>query len=131
MAGPYVKQGHVSSVVRDHSSVLAHLGGMFGLEPLTARVAAAEDLSELLDQDRLAALDPAPPAEMPAIEVDESTIENECSGAMKREVTDLEKLADTGFFAPGLDQRHRGREILYEIGDALERLNAGRIRRGR
>ncbi len=129
VAGPYVKQGHVSSVVRDHTSVLAHLGGMLGLEPLTARVAAAADLSELIDQDRLAALDPAPPAEMPAIEVDESTIEGECSGA--KELTDIEKLANTGFFAPGLDQRHRGRAMLYEIGDALERLNAGRIRRGR
>ena len=128
VAGPYVKPGHVSSVVRDHSSVLAHLSGMFGLEPLTARAAAAADLSELIDQDRLAARDPATPAEMPAIEIDESTIEQECSG---REPTDLERLADTGFFPPELDQRHRSRELLYEIGDALERLNAGRIRRGR
>jgi len=66
---------------------------------------------------------------MPAIEVDESTIEAECSGA--KELTDLEKLANTGFFPPELDQRHRGRAMLYEIGDALEKLNAGRIRRGR
>jgi phospholipase C len=129
VAGPYVKKGHVSSVVRDHASVLAHLGGMLGLEPLTARVAAAADLSELIDQDRLAALDPEPPGPMPAIEVDESTIEAECSGA--KELTDIEKLANTGFFPPELDQRHRGRAMLYEIGDALEKLNAGRIRRGR
>jgi phospholipase C len=137
VAGPYVKPGHVSSVVRDHTSVLSHLGGMLGLEPLTARVAAAEDLSELIDQDRLAALEPSAPAEVPAIEVDESTIEGECYGRGATRVvepTDLEKLADSGFFArldPRLDRRGRKRDVLYLIGDALERLNAGRIRRGR
>ncbi|HTE56607.1 MAG TPA: alkaline phosphatase family protein [Kofleriaceae bacterium] len=132
VAGPYVKQGHVSSVVRDHTSVLAHMAAMFGLEPLTARVAAAADLSELLDAERLAAFDPAPPAEVPAIEVDESTIEAECAGdGPPNEQTDLERLADSGFFAPGLDRRSEARDILYGIGDALERLNAGRIRRRR
>jgi phospholipase C len=132
-AGPYVKQGHVSSVVRDHASVLAHVSGMFGLEPLTARVAAAADLSELLDQERLAAFEPAPPAEMPAIEIDESTIEAECNegGPLGRERTDLERLADSGFYAPGVDRRGEARDVLHGIGEALERLNAGRIRRGR
>jgi phospholipase C len=130
-AGPYVKQGHLSSVVRDHTSVIKHLSGMFGLEPLTARAAAAEDLSELIDQDRLAAFDPAPPAEMPAIVIDESTIEDECNaGVSFREVPELEVLADAGFFGR-FDRRSHAREILYDIGDALERLNAGRIRRGR
>jgi phospholipase C len=132
VAGPYVKAGHVSSVVRDHTSVLAHLGGMFGIAPLTARVAAAADLSELLDEERLAAFDPAPPADVPAIEVDESTIEAECDdGDAPGARTDLERLADAGFFAPGLDRRSEARDVLYGIGDALERLNAGRIRRGR
>jgi phospholipase C len=130
VAGPYVKQGHVSSVVRDHTSVMSHLGGMFGLEPLTARVAWAEDLSELIDQDRLAAFDPAPPAKMPPIEVDESMIEKECVGG-KPEKTDLERAADMGLISPELDRRSQARDILYDIGDALERLNAGRIRRGR
>jgi phospholipase C len=133
VAGPYVKQGHVSSVVRDHTSVLAHIAGMFNLEPLTARAAAAEDLSELIDQERLDALDPAEPAEVPAIEVDESTIEAECSGegAPQSAQTDLELLADRGFFPPGLDRRAQARDVLHGIGDELERLNAGRIRRGR
>lgn len=131
VAGPYVKQGHVSSVVRDHTSVMAHMSGMFGLEPLTARVAAAEDLSELIDQERLAAFDPAPPAQMPAIELDEWTIEGECleGGTLRPHPTDLELLADRGFFARGLDRRHEARDSLYAIGEALERLNAGRIRR--
>jgi phospholipase C len=130
VAGPYVKQGHVSSVVRDHTSVMSHLGGMFGLEPLTARVGWAEDLSELIDQDRLAAVEPAPPAKMPEIEVDESQIEKECAGKDPMP-TDLERAADMGLISPSLDRRGEARDILYEIGDALERLNAGRIRRGR
>jgi len=131
VAGPYVKRGHVSSVVRDHSSVIAHLTGMFGLEPLTARSSAAADLSELIDQERLDAVDPAPPAELPAVEFDESMIEEKCAGTERREPTELEALADTGFFARGLDRRGEARDTMYGIGEALDRLNAGRIRRGR
>jgi phospholipase C len=55
LAGPYVKKGHVSSAVYDHASVLKHIETMFGLEPLTARDAAANDLSDAIDQARLAA----------------------------------------------------------------------------
>jgi phospholipase C len=133
VAGPYVKAGHVSSVVRDHTSVLAHMGRMFGLEPLTARVAAAEDLSELLDQERLDALNPAPPAAMPPIEVVEEAIEAECSGegVPSATLTDLEILADRGFFAPGFDRRREARDVMHGVGEQLERLNAGRIRRRR
>ena len=133
VAGPYVKQGHVSSVMRDHTSVLAHIAGMFNLEPLTTRSAEAEDLSELIDRDRLDALDPAPPAEVPAIEVDESMIEDECAGegAPQSAPTDIELLADRGFFPPGLDRRAQARDVLYGIGEHLDRLGAGRIRRGR
>src|SRR6266545_876797 len=127
-AGPYVKRGgYVSSVVRDHTSILKHLGGMFGLSPMTARVAAAEDLSELIDQERLAANNPAPPAEVPAIVVDPSTFEPECLGAaaLAHEPSDLEKLADAGFFPPELDRRSEARDLLYFIGEQLERFNAG------
>ena len=129
-AGPYVKQGYLSSVVRDHTSVIKHLCGALDLEPPTARAAAAEDLSELIDQERLAALDPAPPAEMPAIVVDESTIEDECNPGVMLHVNDMEHLADTGFFGH-FDHRAHSRDTLFDIGAALERLNAGRIRRGR
>ena len=132
VAGPYVKRGHVSSVVRDHTSVLAHLDRMFGLEPLTARSAAAEDLGELIDEERLAAGDPAPPAALPAVEIDESMIDDACYRARREPAhTDIERLADAGFFAPALDRRREVRDSLHAIGEALDRLNAGRIRRGR
>jgi phospholipase C len=127
VAGPYVKPGHVSSVVRDHASVLAHIDRMFDLEPLTARSAAAEDLSELLDLDRLAALDPAPPVALPAVEIDEWTIDGACLGE-RRVPTEIEELADRGFFAPGFDRRRELPDTLRAIGEALDRLNAGRLR---
>src|SRR5262249_26126421 len=52
--GPYVKQGYVSSVRRDHTSALRHIENVHGLAPLTMRDAAATDLSECLDEARLA-----------------------------------------------------------------------------
>jgi phospholipase C len=132
VAGPYVKQGFVSSVVRDHTSLLAHLDRMFGLEPLTARSAAAADLGELIDTARLAARDPAPAAALPAVEIDESTIDDACYRARQSPAhIDIARLADGGFFAPELDRRHEVRDALYGIGEALDRLNAGRIRRRR
>jgi phospholipase C len=71
VAGPYVKPGYVSSVQLDHSSALKHLQNAFGLEPLTARVDAAADLSDCIDMERLAHGDWAPPAAIPTINSDE------------------------------------------------------------
>jgi len=67
VAGPYAKQGHVSSVVRDHCSALKHLQVTFGLASINKRIDMANDLSECIDMDRLNADDPAPPIAMPAI----------------------------------------------------------------
>jgi phospholipase C len=67
VVGPYVKQGHVSSVQYDHTSGLKHLQTMFGLEPLTARAEAANDLMDCIDLERLEAGEPAPPISLPAI----------------------------------------------------------------
>jgi phospholipase C len=66
--GPYVKQGHVSSVQYDHTSALKHLQNEFDLDPLTARVDAANDLSDCIDMERLAAGDWAEPVQMPQFE---------------------------------------------------------------
>jgi phospholipase C len=67
VAGPYVKQSYVSNVTYDHTSALKHLQNHFGLEGLTARMAAANDLSDCLDLDRLARNDPADPIELPTL----------------------------------------------------------------
>jgi phospholipase C len=55
VASPFARPGHVSSVVRDHTSVLGLLGAIWNLPPLTRRVAAADDLLDCLDLE-------APPA---------------------------------------------------------------------
>ncbi|HWU87475.1 MAG TPA: alkaline phosphatase family protein [Kofleriaceae bacterium] len=69
--GPYAKQGYVSSVQYDHTSALKHLQSTFGLESLTPRVDAANDLSDCIDMERLARGEPAAPIELPEINVDD------------------------------------------------------------
>jgi len=69
MSGPWVKQGYVSSEIYDHTSVLAFLERLWGLEPLTSRDAAANDMMDVLDIDRLlsgVAADPVPLTEIEA-----------------------------------------------------------------
>jgi phospholipase C len=77
VAGPYVKQSYVSSVQYDHTSALKHLQSTFGLDPLTARVDAANDLSDCIDMERLARGEPAPPIELPALDALEWPVEHE------------------------------------------------------
>ncbi|HEU0029486.1 MAG TPA: alkaline phosphatase family protein [Kofleriaceae bacterium] len=69
--GPYAKQGYVSSVEYDHTSALKHLQNAFGLEPLNPRMAAANDLIDCIDMDRLMRGEPAPPIELPVINSDD------------------------------------------------------------
>lgn len=72
--GPYVKQGHVSDTLYDHTSVLAFVERLYGLDPLTSRDAAANDLSDLLDTERIEARAPAPPITLPEVQADEAVI---------------------------------------------------------
>ena len=67
VAGPYVKQGHVSSVQYDHTSALRQLQTHFGLEPLNERMNVANDLMDCIDLERLAAGEPADPIELPVV----------------------------------------------------------------
>jgi phospholipase C len=69
--GPYAKQRYVSSVQYNHASALKHLQNQFNLNGLTARMDAAVDLTDCIDQDRLKRGDPAPPIELPAFNSDE------------------------------------------------------------
>ena len=66
--GPYAKQG-VNSTVRNHASALAHLQNVFDLENLTMRTAAATDLLDTIDMDRLMKNDPAPPIDLPVVDL--------------------------------------------------------------
>ena len=102
VVGPYAKQGHVTSVVHDHTSPLRHLEKEFGLAPLTARSGAANDLWDAIDRDRLAAGKPADPIALPAIEFDLAALPDRC-----RSGTDIvvpgSGLATAGAFGPPYD----------------------------
>jgi phospholipase C len=72
--GPYVKPGYVSSVVYDHTSWLKQVENAFGLDPLTARDAGANDLSDCLDADRLAKGKANAPITLPMIDPSDTTM---------------------------------------------------------
>lgn len=132
IAGPYVKQG-VSSTVRDHCSVLAHLERQFGLAPLNQRTMAANDLSDVIDTERLMRGDASPPISLPAVEIDESMLGADCAMMTARmNEHPMHQLADRyPHLFVGYDNRAHARDQLYLIGDFLEQHNAGRIVRGR
>ena len=133
IAGPYVKPGHVSSVVHDHCSVLRHIEQMFDLEPCNARTALASDLTDALDLDALAAGTPRPPVEIPAVVVDESMIGPECRTTIdvRTYPHDMFRFVDEypALFA-GYDVRERTRELVPMLGDFLARHGRGGFRRG-
>jgi phospholipase C len=84
IVGPYVKQGFVSSVARDHTSALKQIENMFGTAPLSARTTAATDLSELIDTARLAKGDAAEPVTVPTVQPGQWVIDASCDGASFR-----------------------------------------------
>ncbi len=134
IVGPYARAGHVSSVQLEHSSALRHLIDMFGLDPLNPRVAAANDLSDGIDQVALAAGAARDPIVVPAVEINESELSRACrgSGPARGADAELDRYADAhpGRFGK-LDRRHKLRDDAYLIGDFLEHHNVGRIVRGR
>ncbi len=69
--GPYAKQNFVSSTVYDHTSALKHLQTAFDLETLNPRMAAANDLTDCIDMERLARGEWAEPIELPKVNLDD------------------------------------------------------------
>ena len=72
--GPYVKAGVASHTLYDHTSILAFVQRLWGLRPLTARDANANDLTDMLDTGRLEAVAPRTPAPSPTVVADEAEI---------------------------------------------------------
>ncbi len=134
VAGPYVKQGFVSSTVYNHASVVRHISKMFGLQPLGLRDEMSADLEDCIDQERLAAGDPAAPPELPMIIVDESTIDDACRTTSARyqgyRKSEIEELADTGYFGE-YDLRKQLPETLRLVANQLTKHGKGGYRRGR
>jgi phospholipase C len=67
VASPYSKPGHVSSVVYDHTSILATIELKWNLPALTHRDAAASPLTDFLDLAGPPHFPKAPPLPRPAI----------------------------------------------------------------
>jgi phospholipase C len=133
IAGPYVKPGYVSSVTMDHCSVLRHIQNHFGLADLNQRVTAANDLSDALDLDALAAGTPRALPDVPAIELDESSIPAACARSSDRAADHdvLRWAAAHPHLVKPWDRPHKERDAMYAIGDFLDRVGAGRLHRGR
>ncbi len=132
VAGPWARQGAVDSATFDHTSWLAFVERLWGLEPLTARDAAANDMWHLLDADRIVRDDPAPPATMPVIEADEDVIyADECvvsvsfrdaePGALTGQ-PELEAWLDTHAVPPHIDRRDETDAIYERVLAAAEQL---------
>jgi hypothetical protein len=89
---------------------------------------------DTIDLERLAAGDPADPITLPAVEIDESSLPESCTGASLRQEWDHDilELADRApeRFAPW-DRRDEVRDYIYGIGDYLDKHNLGRIKRGK
>jgi phospholipase C len=127
--GPYAKQGHVSSVTYDHTSALKQLQHAFALDPLNARMDAANDLADCVDLERLARGEWAPPIEIPTIDLAEypmALTDPACLTAISRRAADpISAWADAH---PGamLDDRANG--ATYHRG-IIEFLRASQPRR--
>jgi phospholipase C len=122
--GPKVKKGVVCSTALEHTSALRHIETVYKLEALTMRDAAANDLSDCIELDSIA----AKPITLPTVEVDESML-----GACSGNSLDAHIMIQWGA-AAGMDIEKRQRVALdgvYAIGDYLDQHNLGRIRRGR
>jgi phospholipase C len=78
VCGPYVRPG-VDHTVFDHTSWLKFICDKYGIAPWTARIAAANSIAAVLDTDRLATGDAAPPITLPPWDLDESTLGPECN----------------------------------------------------
>ena len=79
VVGPWVKPG-VCNTTFDNTSWLKLVCERFGIEPWTARIAAATSLAEVLDAERMAAGQPYAPAEVPVVDVDDEAVPDECLG---------------------------------------------------
>jgi phospholipase C len=125
VAGPYVKQGHVSSKQYDHCSALRELELAFGLEPLNQRTIAANDLADFIDTERLARGDWAPPIAIPTVDPTDLTqwpMGDNCKpGSVFREDNPILAWADAHAAALGsLDRRPQIAEYRRAISEFLD-----------
>lgn len=124
--GPHVRRGCVNSTLFEHSSVLATLVRKFGIEALTSRVAAANDLSSCINPDYLG--NPQPPTPVPMIDasIDELLVPGRPGShpEMREMVADGRIPVPPHLQGPGAKRRHALRMLAH-----AERLGVLRLRR--
>jgi len=107
--GPWVKEAHTSSTVFDHTSMLAFLETLWDMPPLSERDAAANNLMDVLDEDRLAANQPSDGPTLPVLEVDEEEIYAEdCVGDLFRSEGEPVPMSTQPELNAWLDEHHLG-----------------------
>src|SRR5690606_36584466 len=70
----YVKEGHVSGVVFDHTSIYRTLSHLWGMPPLSLRERSAMPIWDLLDDERIARGAPRAPVTLPTLEVSDAEL---------------------------------------------------------
>ncbi|MCB9665655.1 MAG: alkaline phosphatase family protein [Alphaproteobacteria bacterium] len=126
VVGPYARQATIHTQF-DHTSVLAHLGDVFGFEPLTKRDAAANTLWDCLDTDRMARRDPRRPAPIPTLDVSKEQYGNECFYLRHPGQEELEQAADLGLILPCYDRRAEDGEVVDRVMARAEKLGVVRF----
>ncbi len=129
VAGPWAKPGACVHTQFDHTSVLKTIQERFGLEPLTARNAAATALWDCLDLEAMAARTPHPKATLPVLTIDPSDFGDECRyDLLVPGQTELDACFDLGLLDPRFDRRGEARQILDRLLVRGEKLGVLRFR---
>jgi phospholipase C len=74
IVGPWVKQGHVSDTVYDHTSIMKTLCTLWDLEPRTERDANIADVLDVIDMERIESGNPAAPVTLAPIEASDDEL---------------------------------------------------------
>ncbi|MCB9573939.1 MAG: twin-arginine translocation signal domain-containing protein [Kofleriaceae bacterium] len=127
--GPTVRRGCAIDATLEHASVASTLAVRHGLAPLTARAAAAADLSACIDPRRLG--DPLPPPVLPPVEVSLREVARRQALARRRPLATHRELAaalDARPAPAALDRRGDTDAVVRRTLAWGERLGAVRLR---
>jgi phospholipase C len=128
--GPWVRRGHTSKLLYDHTSALTLIQDRFGLGPLTERNAAANGLEDVLDWSRLFLGQPAEPTTLPVLEFSEEQILTQCQGGPgSTGQPELEALLDATAAPARIDRRAAQESLARFFLEEGERLGACKLLR--
>ena len=116
----------VSDVVFDNTSWLKYICDVYGIEPWTRRIAAANSISVLLDTERMERGEPMAPITLPDFVHDSEGEGEECEGQGVLGPPGLpeheEELgAAIRQLAPSLDRRNQANRLLATIREKARR----------